>query len=165
MLYRQPEKLSAEELNLLSDNLVSLRELLNLAGFSPAITEAVYHLYENYDGSGVPEGRKEEEIPLLSRLTRVLERYLLLTSWKENTEPLTDRDAIEEIRRQSGSLYDPRAVELLAQIILPGENFGEKDYEDKVNQEMTVLEPGQAAQEEADINNIKASEGETVDRQ
>jgi hypothetical protein len=165
MLYRQPEKLSAEELNLLSDNLVSLRELLNLAGFSPAITEAVYHLYEDYDGSGVPEGRKEGEIPLLSRLTRVLERYLLLTSWKENTEPLTDRDAIEEIRRQSGSLYDPRAVELLAQIILPGENFGEIDYEDKVNREMTVLEPGQAVQEEADINNNKASEGETVDRQ
>jgi|GEM_PF-4371310 len=125
-LYRQPDQLSQDELNLLGDNLLSLKKLLSLADFKEEIAEAVCLLYENYDGSGVPYGKNGGEIPLLSRLVRVMEKYLLLTSWKEGIEPLTDLEAIKKIKEGSGILYDPHAVELLSQIITPPENMAER---------------------------------------
>lgn len=122
-LYRQPDLLSADEVGLLRDNLLSLKRLLILAGFKEEIAEAVCLLYENYDGSGIPYGKNGNEIPLLSRMVRVMERYLVLTSWKEGAEPLTDRNAIEKLKEGSGILYDPNAVELLARIITPSESL------------------------------------------
>lgn len=121
-LYRMPENLNQEEYELLRSNLIALRSLLENCSEDPAVIEGVYRIYENYDGSGIPDGLEGEEIPLISRYSRVLERYLLLTSWSENREPLTDKEAFKEIEHFAGSFFDPKAIDDLKKIVLPDES-------------------------------------------
>lgn len=132
-LYRRPELLNQMEYEVLRSNLDTLKELLMVAGLDAEVVESVYRLYENYDGTGIPEGIEAEEIPLLSRFARILEKYLILTSWSESSEPLADRQAVEEIEKYSGVFFDPDAVRVLSGIVLP--DFKEETDESKESEE------------------------------
>lgn len=132
-LYRQPETLNVEEIELLRSNLLEVKEVLSTAGFSERLVKGIYHLYENYDGSGIPEGLEGDEIPLESRIVRVIEKYLQLTTWREGFEPLSDEDAMAEIEKYGGVFFDPEAVKQLKEIIMPGKL--ELPAEDSLNKE------------------------------
>lgn len=127
MLYRKPDSLNLNEYDLLKSNIESLRELLTTCGLNAEVIKAVYHLYENYDGSGMPEGLEGTEIPEISRFVRVIERYITLTSWIESTQPLSDEEAIREIERNSGIFYDPQVVNLIKELVLPSIAAGESN--------------------------------------
>ena len=55
-------------------------EILKKAGYPDFILESVLYHHENYDGSGYPENRIGEQIPLGARILRVCDVYSALTS-------------------------------------------------------------------------------------
>ena len=70
----------------------------------------VHALYENYDGTGMPERRRQSEIPFASRVLRVLIDYFAEHDVKGTTA------AVEQMQTRSGTLYDPLVVAHLASI-------------------------------------------------
>lgn len=68
--------------------------------------------HEWWDGSGYPAGLAGEEIPLVGRICAICDVFDALTSKRPYKEAWTPRAALAEIRRLSGSHFDPRLVEL-----------------------------------------------------
>ena len=76
----------------------------------PIVPVILYH-HENFDGSGYPAGLKGEDIPLLARIIRIADSYDAMTSHRPYKEPLSVSAALEEIRSNSGTQFDPYIVD------------------------------------------------------
>lgn len=55
-------------------------DILKENGYNSAICEAVLYHHENYDGSGYPDNRKAEQIPLGARIMHVADAFIALIS-------------------------------------------------------------------------------------
>lgn len=76
------------------------------------LAEAVLSHHERWDGDGYPKGLKGEEIPLLSRILAVAERYDALRSSRYYRGPCSHEESIEEIRKGAGTQFDPAVVDV-----------------------------------------------------
>ncbi len=81
-----------------------------------------YTHHEKFDGSGYPRGLTGEAIPLEGRITALVDVYDALRSTRPYKEAWSHKDAVEEIRRVSGSHFDPRIVEVFLSL--------EKEFEE-----------------------------------
>jgi len=81
------------------------------------VAAEILHHHEWWDGSGYPDGLKGEEIPLLSRVTAILDAYDAMTNSRPYNEPKTHQEAIEELKRCAGSQFDPQLVEVFLQLM------------------------------------------------
>lgn len=80
----------------------------------PFLKEAlpvVLHHQEMWDGTGYPEGLRGEQIPLGARIFAVADTYDAMTSTRPYRRAMTHEEALAEIRRCSGTQFDPRVVE------------------------------------------------------
>ncbi|MDD5338958.1 MAG: diguanylate cyclase [Dehalococcoidales bacterium] len=101
----------------------------NLVKQIPQLTycvEPILHHHENYDGSGYPNGLKGEEIPLISRILAIANSFAVITSDRSYSEAITHENAIKEIKKRSGTYYDPYLVERFASIFEIKEKANEK---------------------------------------
>lgn len=69
-------------------------EILKKNGYNDAICEAVLYHHENYDGSGYPDNRKAEQIPLGARIMRVADAFTALISERPYREAYDFDNAI-----------------------------------------------------------------------
>lgn len=72
---------------------------------------ARYH-HENWDGSGYPEGRKGEEIPLSAQIVGIISAYCTLTQ----DNGMDRKDALERMERDAGRRYKPELFDILRRI-------------------------------------------------
>ena len=110
------KELSAEEE--LSLKLHPYDTVLLLEGleFSDTIRLAILHHHERFDGTGYPDGLKGEEIPLLSRVLSVVDSFCAMMSERSYREKFTREQALKEIMKGLGALYDPVVVKSLKKI-------------------------------------------------
>lgn len=78
----------------------------------------VRHHHERWDGAGYPAGLKELEIPLGARIIAVADSFDAMTSDRPYRRALTVATALGEIRRSSGSQFDPAVVEAFERAML-----------------------------------------------
>jgi HD-GYP domain-containing protein (c-di-GMP phosphodiesterase class II) len=71
----------------------------------------VLHHHEWYDGRGYPDGLKGEEIPLGARIISVADSYDTMTTPRLYRDVISHEEACEELRRHSGTQFDPELVE------------------------------------------------------
>lgn len=69
-------------------------EILKENGYNDTICEAVLYHHENYDGSGYPDNRKAEQIPLGARIMRVADAFTALISERPYREAYDFDNAI-----------------------------------------------------------------------
>lgn len=69
-------------------------DILMENGYNNAICEAVLYHHENYDGSGYPDNRKAEQIPLGARILRVADAFIALISERPYREAFDFDSAI-----------------------------------------------------------------------
>jgi HD-GYP domain-containing protein (c-di-GMP phosphodiesterase class II) len=68
--------------------------------------------HENWDGSGYPFGLKANEIPLECRILSIADAYDAMTNDRPYRKGMTNDEAIAELKRCSGTQFDPSLVEL-----------------------------------------------------
>jgi len=81
------------------------------------VAEAIYAFRENWDGSGYPQGKKEEEIPLITRLVQVVDAYFALVFPAHGGVSLSPQEALRQIEKEKGVRFDPQMVEVLKRVI------------------------------------------------
>jgi len=72
---------------------------------------------ERADENGKPIGKKGEEIPLGGRIVAIADVYDALGSKRVYKEPWTENDVLEEIRKLSGTKFDPELIEMFFEIL------------------------------------------------
>ena len=70
-------------------------QILKEHGFSDFICESVLYHHENYDGSGYPDNRKAEQIPMGARIIRVADSFSALVSERPYREAFDFETAIQ----------------------------------------------------------------------
>jgi HD-GYP domain-containing protein (c-di-GMP phosphodiesterase class II) len=76
------------------------------------------HHHEHWDGSGYPDGLKGESIPIEARILTIADSFDAMTSLRPYRAPLSYKDAIEELKRCSGTQFDPELVKAFLPIAL-----------------------------------------------
>ncbi len=78
------------------------------------------------DNDGRPLGKKGQEIPLFGRIVAIADVYDALLSRRVYKEPWIEEDALEELRRLSGSKFDPELIDIFFEILPSIRNVTEK---------------------------------------
>ncbi len=73
--------------------------------------------HERWDGTGYPTGLKGEEIPLEGRIAAICDVYDALVSARPYKKPWTTEQAVDHLRANSGSHFDPHLVETFLTIL------------------------------------------------
>lgn len=91
-----------------------------IASASPDLSHIAYAIlthHEHYDGSGYPKGLKGKAIPRISRILSIVDAYDVMTNDRPYRKALTNNQALEEIKRCSGTQFDPELVEVFIEIL------------------------------------------------
>ena len=78
----------------------------------------IKHHHERFDGAGYPSGLKGNQIPLYSRIITIADSYDAMISERPYKEALSRENGIKELRKHSGSQFDPTIVEVFINQVL-----------------------------------------------
>lgn len=79
-------------------------------------SEVILYHHEKFDGSGYPHSLAGEDIPLLARIFSVSDAYDAIISDRPYRAGRSHEEAIAEIKRCSGSHFDPEIVKVFMRI-------------------------------------------------
>jgi HD-GYP domain-containing protein (c-di-GMP phosphodiesterase class II) len=85
-------------------------ELLEAIPALAGVAAIVRHSHERWDGAGYPEGLREEQIPLGSRIVFACDSYHAMTSQRPYRPALAPSDAVAELRDGAGTQFDPEVI-------------------------------------------------------
>ena len=72
-----------------------------------SIAQMILYHHERWDGMGYPEGLSGRSIPILSRVISVVDAYDAMVNDRSYRKAMSPEKAQEEVRRCSGSQFDP----------------------------------------------------------
>src|SRR5262249_3079596 len=79
----------------------------------PKISETVRWHHERSDGSGYPDGLKQEEIPPAVRIVAVADCFDAMTSTRPYRAPMSVGNALSDLVRLAPEKFDPNVVQSL----------------------------------------------------
>ncbi len=85
------------------------------------LTEAasfVKHQFENYDGSGYPDGLRASEIPTGSRILAIVRDYLSFLEGSMSGDKMSVANAQLRLQEKKGLLYDPLIVDAFLAVLM-----------------------------------------------
>lgn len=81
------------------------------------IAKYILHHHERWDGAGYPRGLKGDTIPLLSRILAIVDAYDAMTEDRVYRQAMSHQCALEEIKRQAGTQFDPQLSDLFIKLL------------------------------------------------
>src|ERR1700744_6587552 len=108
----KPSKLQLDEQIVMREHCARGYQMLRKIPFLQEAAEIVYSHQEHYDGSGYPRKLKGEQIPLGARIFAVADTLDAMTSDRPYRKAATFAAARQEIKRCSGTQFDPKVVEV-----------------------------------------------------
>ena len=109
--------LSDEEWTIMRRHPQLAYEMLSPIAYLQPAMDIPYCHHEKWDGTGYPRGLKGEEIPLAARIFAVVDVFDALTSNRPYRPAWKKRKALDYIREQAGTHFDPQAVELFFMVL------------------------------------------------
>jgi HD-GYP domain-containing protein (c-di-GMP phosphodiesterase class II) len=111
-IIRHPGKLSAKEwAHVMQHPTFGDTFLGDVAGTELLRTAVLYH-HERWDGDGYPHGLKGADIPLFGRIAAICDTWDCMLSDRAYSPAFTVGEAVAELRRCSGTQFDPALVTL-----------------------------------------------------
>ena len=115
-------KLTDEEFSLMKRHPEIGYEIMSSLGEEiEGVLDGIRYHHERYDGSGYPDGLSGDEIPLEARILCLADSYDAMTSNRVYRKRLTRDEVINELRRCSGSQFDPKLADIFIGLLESGE--------------------------------------------
>ncbi|MCE9644917.1 MAG: response regulator [Chloroflexi bacterium] len=113
----KPDKLTEEEWRIMKMHPQYAREMILPIDYLQPAIDIPYCHHEKWDGSGYPQGLKGAEIPIAARLFALVDVWDALRSDRPYRNAMRRPEALEYIRTQSGSHFDPALTTLFLEMI------------------------------------------------
>ena len=91
-----------------------------VGGLLGRVGEVVRSCHERWDGTGYPDGLAREEIPLASRVVFACDAYNAMTTDRPYRRAMSSNAAIEELRANTATQFDPKIVNALVAVVERG---------------------------------------------
>lgn len=93
------------------------RDLIAPIAYLAESLDIPYAHHERWDGSGYPQGLREEEIPISARIFSVIDVFDALTSNRPYRSAWSVSRTLDYLREQAGREFDPRCVEAFCALV------------------------------------------------
>ena len=114
----KPGALTPQEWEVMKRHPVMGAKILEPLTFLHSVINLVLQHHEHYDGTGYPEGRKGDAILLGARILHLSDAYEAMTSARSYRKvPLSKEAAVQEIKRNNGTQFDPKVVEAFLKVV------------------------------------------------
>ncbi|MGE5579844.1 MAG: HD domain-containing phosphohydrolase [Bacillota bacterium] len=90
------------------------------------IADGVLSHHERWDGTGYPRGIAGNDIPLTARITAIADAFDAMTHERPYRAARSVEEALDELRRCSGSQFDPSLVPVFERVILTRKERGHR---------------------------------------
>lgn len=109
--------LTSEEWETMKQHTVNGVDIIKPVTSLEEITPLILHHHERYDGSGYPSKLAGEDIPYMVRMLTVVDSFDAMTSSRPYNKRRTYKEAVEELKRCSGTQFDPHICDAFIEII------------------------------------------------
>jgi putative nucleotidyltransferase with HDIG domain len=113
-IINKPGKLNEQEWALIKTHTIEGQRMLEkIGGFMNEVGLVVRASHERWDGGGYPDGLAGEEIPLEARVVATCDAFNAMTTTRSYRRAMPLAEAVAELRRCSGTHFDPQVVAAL----------------------------------------------------
>jgi HD-GYP domain-containing protein (c-di-GMP phosphodiesterase class II) len=115
-ILRKPGLLNAAEWELMHTHTVVGADVVSQIPGLRSLAPMIRDHHERWDGTGYPDRRAGDQIPLGARIIAVADSFHAMTSERPYSSARSVEDALTELRRCSGAQFDPDIVEALERV-------------------------------------------------
>lgn len=119
-ILQKPARLTEDEWAIMRRHPIIGEEILRPVERLRGVARILRHHHERWDGTGYPDGIREDAIPLGARILAVVDAYSAITDERPYKAARPHEEAVAELRRVAGAQFDPRAVEAFCRVLEEG---------------------------------------------
>jgi HD-GYP domain-containing protein (c-di-GMP phosphodiesterase class II) len=116
-IIQKPGRLTQEEFNLIKNHPLIGERIISPIAFLKEVLPIVSQHHERYDGKGYPLGIDGSIMAPEARVLSVADAYDAMITARPYRNPLPREEAVAELRRCSGTQFDPIVVEHFLEIL------------------------------------------------
>ncbi|MBF0385241.1 MAG: GAF domain-containing protein [Candidatus Omnitrophica bacterium] len=110
-------QLTPNEFRIIRNQPARSADLIRPVEFLKPILPIILYRHEKYDGTGYPSGLKRDQIPIGARIMGLVDALEAMTAERSYKSRLSISDAVEEIKRNSGTQFDPVVVGAFVELL------------------------------------------------
>ena len=110
-------KLTSKEYDIIKRHPAKGAQILRPLQILRPVIPIIMHHHEKYNGTGYPSHLKGEQIPLCARIMSVADAFEAMVYGRPYRQKMNIDAAIREIKKKSGTQFDPKIVEAFLRVI------------------------------------------------
>jgi putative nucleotidyltransferase with HDIG domain len=119
-ILRKPSSLDAQEEEIMRRHPEIGANIVERVKYLSGVAPIIRAHQERYDGQGYPDGLRENAIPKVARIISVADAYVAMTDERVYSKARSHQEALKELKRCSGTQFDPQAVKALVKAFKSG---------------------------------------------
>ncbi|SHK52943.1 PAS domain S-box-containing protein/diguanylate cyclase (GGDEF) domain-containing protein [Clostridium cavendishii DSM 21758] len=117
-ILNKPGKLTYEEMEIMKTHTEIGFRIAQASQDLAYIANQILTHHERWDGKGYPLGLSGNQIPINSRIISIIDSYDAMTNDRVYKKAISKEDSMKELRRCSGTQFDPEIVEVFIKNII-----------------------------------------------
>lgn len=113
----KPNNLTEDEFGVIKSHAEKGYRIIRAVHQLESVAKGILTHHERWDGSGYPLNLKGDEIPLIARIVSVADAYDVMTTNSIYKKALSKEEAIEELKKYSGTQFDPEIVKVFIEYL------------------------------------------------
>ncbi len=116
----KPGKLTDKEFKIIMEHPNIGANIVGQLGLWNKERQIIKSHHERYDGTGYPDGLKQEDIPLLARILSLADAYDSMVSDRAYRKKMEESDVLKILKEGSGTHFDPKVVDIFFKLYNEG---------------------------------------------
>lgn len=119
-ILNKPARLTVPEYEAMKGHVENAVNIIHHLPSLDYVIPAVYSHHERYDGRGYPRELEGDSIPVTGRILSIADAFDAIVSERSYKKAMPVKEALHELRSQSGYQFDPKLVDIFADLIDSG---------------------------------------------
>jgi diguanylate cyclase (GGDEF)-like protein len=124
-ILHKPGKLTEEEWEIMRTHPAIGAEVVSSVPVLRPLASVIRSHHERWDGQGYPDKLVGEAIPFGARMIAVVDTYMAMTADRPYQKACSHDQAMAELKRCSGTQFDPQMVDAMEHLLLSGRQVAE----------------------------------------